>query len=201
MSAAAGAAVVLPGVARGQRAGSAAGAAFRPLGAPDGPHAFGRAEIETLGALVEAILPASDTPGAREAGVHLYLDDAAAAEPEFERGVREGLRRLDERCRGAFGRTFAEATESERERVLAAMSGEADSASGADADKAFFRLIKARTIEGYYRSEAGQMGELQWVGHEFFDAFPGACGHADPLVHPRPRFDSARPASTRGERG
>jgi hypothetical protein len=38
----------------------------------------------------------------------------------------------------------------------------------------------------------GQIGELEWVGHEFNDEFPGACTHADPLAHPRPRWPRTR---------
>jgi hypothetical protein len=163
---------------------------FRPLATGSLPRAFTRGEFAALAELVELILPATDTPGARAAGVHWYLDDAAAVEPRTAEQLKAALARLDERSRAAYGKGFAAAGERERVRVLAAMADEND---------ASFAFVKARVIDAYYKSEAGQMGELEWVGHEFHDSFPGACPHPDPKSHPRPRF-RARAAGQGGPR-
>lgn len=148
---------------------------WRPLATGSQPRSFTRAEFRGLEELVELILPATETPGAKDVGVHWYLDDAAVAEPRTREQIRAGLALLDQRCR-SFGRAFSLASDDQRTRVLTDLAEERD---------AFFNFIKGRVIDAYYKSEAGQMGELQWVGHEFHDAFPGACTHPDPLVHPR----------------
>ncbi|MGE0452439.1 MAG: gluconate 2-dehydrogenase subunit 3 family protein [Vicinamibacteria bacterium] len=137
--------------------------------------------LRTLEQAVERIIPATDTPGAAAAGVHFYLDLAAEAEPETKQRLVAGLALLDARTRAAFGRAFAEGSEAEQVAVLSAVSGQ----DATREEKAFFGFLKARVIDAYYRSEAGLLGELQWVGHEFQDSFSGACAHPDPLVHPR----------------
>lgn len=149
---------------------------WRPLATGSEPRSFTRPEFRGLEELVELILPATETPGAKDVGVHWYLDDAAFAEPRTREQIKAGLTLLDERCRAAFRKGFAEASEEERTHALTEL---------ADKKDGFFNFIKGRVVDAYYKSEAGQMGELQWVGHEFYDAFPGACPHADPLVHPR----------------
>lgn len=158
-------------------AGAHGSARFRPLAAGSLPRRLSPAEFEALGALAETILPATDTPGAREAGVDFYLDDAAGAEPALLERLRAGLTRLDELSRAAFGRGFAGISDAERAGVLGPLARAGDP---------FFVLIRGRVVDAYYKSEAGLLGELGWTGHEFWDEFPGACPHGDPLHHPRP---------------
>lgn len=154
---------------------------FRPLAS--GPaRSLDTSAMRTLEHAVERIIPTTDTPGAAAAGVHFYLDLAAEAEPETRKRILAGLALLDARALATFGRRFAEASEAEQVAVLAAVSG----AEATRDERAFFDFLKGRVIDAYYRSEAGQLGELQWVGHEFGDSFTGACAHPDPLVHPRP---------------
>lgn len=174
------------GEARSGGGVAAAAPAWRPLATGSVPRAFAGDEFRALEELVELILPATDTPGARAAGVHWYLDDVALAEPRTCEQIKDGLRELEERSRAAFGRGFELASEAERSRVLGELM---------EAGDPFFAFIKARVVDAYYKSEAGQLGELGWVGHEFWDTFPGACRHPDPLRHPRPA------AATRAARG
>ena len=156
---------------------------WRPLASGSVPRALSRSEFAALEELVEQILPETDTPGAKAAGVHWYLDDAAGAEPHTRQQLAAFLRRLDERTQAACAKAFAAADPGERTRVLEGLAGEND---------ASFAFVKGRVIDAYYKSEAGQQAELEWVGHEFYDAFPGACTHADPASHPRPRFAPRR---------
>ena len=166
---------------------------LRPLAVATEPRSFTAAEIATLAAAVGRIIPDTDTPGARTSGVHWYLDDVCTAEIRLRDQLRAGLRRLDERARAQDGSAFADLAEPQQVALLEAID---PSSRGADApadDRAFFELLKAQTIDGYYKSEMGQIGELEWVGHEFNDEFPGACSHGDPLVHPRPSWPRSRP--------
>lgn len=151
---------------------------WRPLATGSEKHSLTRGELRALSELVELILPATDTPGAKDAGVHWYLDDVARVEPRTREQLKAGLELLDKKCRALHATGFAEAKEEQRTQVLAEL---------AEKGAAFFGFVKGRVIDAYYKSEAGQLGELQWVGHEFHDAFPGACTHKDPMVHPRKR--------------
>lgn len=183
----------------------------RPLAAGPDPRTFTADEIAALGALVGLIIPDTDTPGARTAGVHWYLDDAARTEKGMREQIRTGLRRLDGHAHAAHGRPFAALPEPQQAAILSMLDGGAagsvrvDQAgqpqvTGASAatnavtpdDRSFFAFIKAQTIDAYYKSEMGQIGELEWVGHEFNDTFPGACTHGDSQVHPRPRWPRSR---------
>lgn len=184
---------------------------LRPLAAGTAPRHFGAAEFAALAAAVDVILPDTDTPGARTAGVHWYLDDAAGSDAAIASRLSAGLRRLDARALSVHGRAFAALEPADQAAVLATYEDRAGGNVKLDAaaqprvtgaspetdavtpdDRSFFALIKARTIDAYYKSEMGQIGELEWVGHEFNDEFPGACTHADPLVHPRARWPRSR---------
>lgn len=183
---------------------------LRPLATGTTPRAFSATEFAALGALVDVIIPDTDTPGARAAGVHWYLDDVAGADARARDQWRAGLGRIDSQARATHGRPFAELSEPKQIAMLTpwAAAGTADvkvdnagqpqvtGGAATDAvtpdDRTFFAFARAQTVDAYYKSEMGQIGELEWVGHEFNDEFPGRCTHPDPLVHPRPRWPRSR---------
>lgn len=184
---------------------------LRPLATGTTPRHFAPTEFAVLAATVDLILPDTDTPGAKTAGVHWYLDDVAATDGAMAARLRDGVRRLDARARSLHGRAFPALSPDQQASLLSAYEEAAGGTVKVDAaaqprvtgaspetdavtpnDGSFFALIKARTIDAYYKSEMGQIGELEWVGHEFHDEFPGACTHADPLTHPRARWPRSR---------
>ena len=156
---------------------------LRPLAAPGAPRALTPDQLETLGALVDTMIPATDTPGARAAGVHTFLDDVASIEPPARAELQRGIAAADARAAAMHGRPYRQLATAQRDAVMDALS------RGTPDERAVFASLKRRTIDAYYRSEIGQIGELRWVGHEFHSAFPGACTHADPLRHPRARWE------------
>ena len=154
---------------------------WRPLAtAPAG--ALSSHELETLGHLAETLIPATETPGARSAGVHFYLDDVCRTEPETRSTLQRGIAAIDARCRGQSGAPFTELDADRQAALLTAFM------EGSPEERMFFRFLRARVIDGYCKSEVGQIGELGWSGHEFHDAFPGACQHPDGAHHPRPSW-------------
>lgn len=184
---------------------------LRPLATGTTPRHYTAAEFATLGAAVDLIIPDTDTPGAKAAGVHWYLDDTAAIDRAGFTRLRDGVTRLDARAQRLHARPFASLTEAQQVAILSSYEETRGGSVKVDAaaqprvtgaspetsavtpdDYSFFALLKSQTIDAYYKSEMGQIGELEWVGHEFNDEFPGACTHADPLVHPRPRWPRAR---------
>lgn len=165
---------------------------LRPLAAGTGPSTFSSAEFDTLGAVAECIIPDTDTPGARTAGVHWYLDDICRDETRLREKLRGGLQRLDRRARETSGTPFARLPEARQIALLQALEGGAPPAGVSAEDREWFALAKAQVVDAYYKSEMGQIGELEWVGHEFNDTFPGACTHGDAESHPRPRWPRSR---------
>jgi hypothetical protein len=103
-------------------------------------------EREILASISELIIPATDTPGAIEAGVpqfaELILSDWHTADER--RPVLEGMRKLDADCKAAYGKGFAACSVSEQTETLAATEG-----------SAMFTMLKAIVVNGYFTSEPG----------------------------------------------
>ena len=127
------------------------------------PATFSREDFDLLGQLVDMILPPSDTPGAREAGVHVMLDEDLATDSQAAGVLRDGMARL--RDRG-----FERIADGERVAALARCS-EADGADGE-----FFATLKELTVDAYYSTEAGLVAELGYRGNTYLAEFPG-CTH------------------------
>src|SRR6266478_6938785 len=63
---------------------------------------------ETVAIIAELIIPKTDTPGAREAGVPAFIDVMVAdwADDDQRQMFMAGLANVDERSRAAFGKDF-----------------------------------------------------------------------------------------------
>jgi gluconate 2-dehydrogenase gamma chain len=165
---------------------------LRPLAAPAALRTFAPDEFDTLACVVDRIIPDTDTPGARTAGVHWFLDDVCREDARLRETLRGGLQRLDQRARTLSGTAFSQMSEREQIALLEAFAGAGSVPDVTPPERAWFAAIRAQTVDAYYKSEMGQVGELEWVGHEFNDSFPGACTHGESEEHPRPRWPRAR---------
>ncbi len=159
-------AAVSPGVARAISAGyraPAPGVPYRVLTAEQG---------ELLATLVEIIIPATDTPGARAARVDAYIDGLLA--DVFRADEREqflaGLADVDVRARAQHGVIFVEATPEQRVTLMQAMAEEGKNAPPRPRRRRarpeagpFFPWLKELTVVGYYTSEIGATQELKYV--------------------------------------
>ncbi len=119
--------------------------------------------------IAELILPATDTPGARDAGVGPFIDVIVGEwYTEDERAAfQRGLADVDARARALFGRGFIECDEPQRTAVLTGMDAESR-AMPRGAPTHFFARIKNLTLYGYYTSEVGatqELGEVVIPGH------------------------------------
>ena len=141
------------------------------------PQALAAGELETVAALAERILPETDTPGARRALVHQYIDFVLAqGAPERRERFRAGLAWLDDRCHALFDRTFAELDAARQDEVLMRLAASPSSEEALGV--AFFLEAKRLTVDGYYRSEVGMSEELHYEGRTFLAEFPG-CSHPE----------------------
>ncbi|MBF86275.1 MAG: hypothetical protein CL489_17610 [Acidobacteria bacterium] len=133
-------------------------------------------QVETVASIAECIIPRTDTPGARDAGVHEYVDFALErAEATVQQRFTDGLTWFTAHVATLRRRTFTELGRDEQSRLLAELS-EPTSSQG----PAFFVQMKELTIEGYYRSEAGMFQELKFAGNTFLSEFEG-CSHEEHL--------------------
>jgi hypothetical protein len=137
-------------------------------------------EIATT--VADLIIPTTDTPGAREAGVGPFMDfmvEQTFDTEELDRFLA-GLDEMDSRSLRTAGTTFVEATEAQRIEVLAGMEAEALKDAEGDSPQHFFDTIKSLTLFGYYTSEIGMTQELGWR------MIPGSYDGCVDLVQPRP---------------
>jgi hypothetical protein len=141
------------------------------------PLLLGDGEVETVAQLAERIIPATDTPGARGALVHQYIDFVLSrAEPARRARFRDGLEWLDRRSRALHGSAFAALDSARQDELLARLA--ASPSSEDPAGTAFFAEARTLTIDGYYRSEVATTQELGFEGRTFLAEFKG-CTHPE----------------------
>ncbi len=142
------------------------------------PKVLSAAQNDQVAALAEAIIPATDTPGAKAALVNRFIDQALAGAAASERDAfLRGLAWIGERSRAEFGTDFATASGPQQAALLTRISADRPAAAdqpGAD----FFRAIKGMTISGYYSTEIGLRQELGDDGRMVLAEFEG-CTHPE----------------------
>jgi hypothetical protein len=132
------------------------------------PRFFRDSEVETVAAVAERILPETDTPGARRALVHQYVDFILSkGEASGRDRFREGLLSLDRSSADRFGEPFANLEPERQDEILTGI-----------VESAFFHEVKRLTVDGYYRSEVGMRQELGFEGNTFLAEFEG-CTHPE----------------------
>jgi len=152
-----------------------------------GSRFLNNADFETISRISELLIPATDTPGAIEAGVPAYIDFVLARNTDEQLVAADGLRWLDaEADRLAAGSRFTDLTEAQQVAILQPLCDAADAAASADAQARlrqprnvqFFALVKGLTADGYYTSRIGLIDELGYKGNKVRAAFP-ACNNSE----------------------
>ena len=132
------------------------------------PRTLNASQTELVAVIAEHIIPETDTPGARAAGVHRFVDTLLADHyPAAERDrFLDGLRGVDTRSRSRHGKPFVECVAEQRVALLTEMDEEtypprgSDTATPAGDETWFFRRMKELTLVGYYTSQVGAAQEL-----------------------------------------
>lgn len=130
------------------------------------PEALTTDQVDLLGTLVDLIIPPTDTPGAKDAGVPVFIDKLLRDWVESEDRVRfqTGLAAVDEEMQETHGVAFRETTPEQQNAFLTRLDQEAIQAREDGADPLpFFATLKEWTLVGYYTSEIGATQELQWL--------------------------------------
>src|SRR5687767_10136815 len=115
--------------------------------------------------IAEHIIPETDTPGARAAGVHVFIDRMLAGHygDDDRKRVLDGLAAFDERARRECGRPFIICSAEEQRALLMRVDDEAFAQTAGPREVPWFRTIKELTVLGYYTSEIGATQELKHV--------------------------------------
>jgi gluconate 2-dehydrogenase gamma chain len=177
------AALLLGGALAAPAAATLLAAREAALAAPVGwaPRVLTPAQLEQAATIADRIIPTTDTPGARAAGVHRFIDVMLA---EYYDGAERarfvaGLAEVDARARAAHGRSFVRCSAARQTALLARLDDETfgvDRAADASVVHAFFRRMKELTLLGYYTSRPGASVELR------YEAVPGRFDGCVPLA-------------------
>jgi gluconate 2-dehydrogenase gamma chain len=132
-------------------------------------------EADTVEALAARIFPGDDEdPGAREAGVVYYVDQALAG-PYFgwQGAYREGVRTLNAYAKDRYGKKFFELSEADQDAVVGALErGEVPGFGESEGSENFFTMVWGHTVEGMF-SDPAYGGNRDAVGWRLI-GFPGA---------------------------
>jgi hypothetical protein len=107
-------------------------------------------QAELLADMVETIIPATDTPGAKALNVHQFVQKMVADcyDKAAQENFRKGLDSLDGLAKTSFSKPFAEGDVAQRTALLTQLSKSSDTSQ-----KDFYSLVKNLTIRGYMTSE------------------------------------------------
>lgn len=148
---------------------------------------------DTVVAMIDQILPATDTPGAKAARVNEFMDVILTewANDEERRNFLSGLDDVDKQSNTLFGKDYSSASPAQQLVLLRSMDEAADMArsqrkeeltpiwepAGRDTQMQgdFFTIFKNMTLHGYYTSEIGFTQELK------LQIIPGAQHGCMPL--------------------
>lgn len=162
-----------------------------PQGAPVGDDAlFSEEDIALLDEIAETILPETETPGAKAAGVgpFMALMVTDCYWPDEQRIFRDGMQAIDAQSMKLYGAVFRQATPVQRLALLESLDAEQLAwmeSRSKDAPAHYFRMMKELTLLGYFTSEIGyteamryaetpgrfdpcapyEPGETQWAPH------------------------------------
>ncbi|MDN3642974.1 gluconate 2-dehydrogenase subunit 3 family protein [Lutimonas halocynthiae] len=129
------------------------------------------AHANFLAELVDVIIPATSTPGAKMAGVQdyiiNYMEDCSSSK-EYTNFLN-GLNDLHERCENAYGCNFEDCSASQKNELLENLDnswyskGLLMKINNKLLGRSFFNLLKTLTIEGYCTSFMGATKHLEYL--------------------------------------
>ena len=162
------------------------------------PKALTPAQAKVLDAVAELIIPATETPGAREAGVAAFVDRAVAdfCTPGDAQAICVGLDRIEADARASHGAAFTALAPEQQTMLLArydaeegapqaAAIGRGDTETGlsnriplfeAPQGRPFFAVLKDLVTVGYFTSKPGATKALR------YELTPGAYHGCVPLA-------------------
>ena len=129
---------------------------------------YSEADVQLFNEIAEVIIPATASPGAKEAGTGYFIatmlaDSFSADERE---SVRTGIAKIDETCVRKFSKDFLGCTPQQQAEVFKALDQQVKQYNRVrtpDGPKHFFWLLKELTIFGFFTSEAGMTKVIRYA--------------------------------------
>jgi hypothetical protein len=140
------------------------------------PSFFTQEQIDILAEAAERIIPETDTPGAKEALVHRYIDEAVKNnyEKDEQDEFRESIAVFDTLSNDKFQKKFVDITDAQKDEILQML---ADASKNKDELIGnIFRPLKSLVAAGYFTSEIGATKAL------IYDPIPGPYQGCIPLA-------------------
>ncbi len=129
---------------------------------------FDQDQVAFLNEVAETILPATSTPGAKEAKVGelmaVMVQDCYT--PENQAIFQKGITQLDEAAKKKFGAKFLDLEAPQRTALLTTLDEEQKTYmrdKAPDAPNHYFRMMKELTLFGFFTSEVGATQALRYV--------------------------------------
>jgi len=177
-------------------AAHASAASYKPL-------FFTPDQYRLIERFAEMIIPADDTPGAKEAGVSEFIDfmvaNRVAVSPRGEiRSTAEAIRQgedaqvqfvegiawINTRSKSEFKKLFLDCTPEQQTGLLEELAYKAKFKPTTETGREFFQLMRDYTVVGYYTSKVG-LESLGYPGlRSVWPKMPG-CTHLDDPEHRR----------------
>lgn len=143
------------------------------------PKFFTPEEVADMEAFVERLIPATDTPGARDAGVHRFMDAMLAdvAEPEDQQAFKVGMEHFRQEAVRRYGQVFAQCEATQQDELIGVWEQKvfAPNADEQSVDVKFYKSAKQLVFLGFFTSEVGATQVLQ------YDPIPGVYRGCLPL--------------------
>ena len=129
---------------------------------------FSNDDIAYFDEIAETILPATDTPGAKDAKVGAFWATIVKdCYTEQEQKVfLDGMKKLNDASVQKNGKSYMDSTPEQRHELLVALDKEQKdymAAKKKDDPAHYFRMMKELTLWGYFTSEPGATKALRYV--------------------------------------
>jgi hypothetical protein len=130
-----------------------------------------QAQLDLIADVAERIIPKTDTPGAKDAKVHEFIDEQIALNFTDEESsmFANGLELFDVKSDDAYGQAFTKLTDEEKDNVLTAVVD--DFKAITDDTPHIWPAIKGLVVTGFFTSEVGATEALvydpipgEWIG-------------------------------------
>jgi hypothetical protein len=138
--------------------------------APDKAYLDGK--LNLLSALAETIIPKTDTPGAKEAGVGQYLLDMVkdCTDKKTQNKFIDGLKDLEQYTQDKYNKSYETCSVDEQILVMKhfqekgkPFNGIVGKAQNKFLGKSFFTTLKEYTVKGYCSSQLGATQGLAYL--------------------------------------
>ena len=139
------------------------------------PEFFDENQARLIMEITEHIIPKTDTPCAKEAGVHIFIDSFVkhCVPAQLQNIIPDGLSNLENKSQSQFQKGFLDISHEDQVAVLSEIAKEDYSKEKQDAMPAylqgqqkvptFFQSMKQLTLMGYFNSEKGATEALAFV--------------------------------------